>query len=269
MNNLLPYLLQSTLCLSLLWLMFRIVMRKERFFGLTRMLLLTIVLLSAAIPFVHLPLPIQSPVRVEMLPAFAPAETGGELISPAKSGLTEVASTEILSAPATVGSKAGPTIPQLLFYGYLTGCLIALLMLVRSLVSVLLLTRKARSIPMEGFRLLVAESEIPAFSFGRWVVLSQSDYDHHQLPLLAHEQAHIQLYHFYDLLLLEIVKIVHWFNPVIHRVAKDLKGDTRVSGRRLHPQQWHRCNPISIVNYSKGCRATNVRTCQQFQSLSN
>jgi len=76
---------------------------------------------------------------------------------------------------------------------------------------------------MEGFRLLVVESEIPAFSFGHWVLLSQNDYDHHRLPLLAHEQAHIRLNHFYDLLLLEIVKIVHWFNPVVYRMAKDLK----------------------------------------------
>ena len=115
MHNLLPYLLQSTLCLSLFWLMFKIVMRKERFFGLTRMLLLTIVLLSAAIPFIHLPWPIQSPLRMELLPAFAPPETGSELISPSESVLMEVASTDIPSAPTAVGSKAGPSIPQLLF----------------------------------------------------------------------------------------------------------------------------------------------------------
>jgi len=223
MSNLLPYLLQSTLCLSLFWLMFRIMMRKERFFGLTRMLLLTIVLLSAAIPFIHLPMPIQSPLRVGMLPAFEPAETVGEVISPANSSLTEVSSSDILSAPTAVGSEVRLTIPQMLFYGYMTGCLIALLILLHGLVSVLLLTRKARYIPMEGFRLLVTEREIPAFSFGRWVVLSQSDYDHHRLPMLSHEQAHIRLYHFYDLLLFEIVKIVHWFNPVVYRMAKDLK----------------------------------------------
>jgi TonB family protein len=223
MNNLLSYLLQSTLCLSLFWLMFRIMMRKERFFGLTRMLLVAIVILSAAIPFIHLPLPVQSPVRAEFLQPFAPEETGSEAIVPAKSVLTEVASTQIPSAPNAVISKAGPTTPQLLFYGYLAGCLIAFLILVRGLVSVLLLTRKARSIPMEGFRLLVVEGEIPAFSFGRWVVLSQSDYAQHQLPLLAHEQAHIRLHHFYDLLLLEIAIIIYWFNPVIYWMAKDLK----------------------------------------------
>ena len=223
MNNLLPYLLQSTLCLSLFWLMFRMVMRKERFFGLTRMLLLTIVLLSAAIPFIQLPLPFQSPVRVELPSVFAPVEALGEAIPPANFGLTELTSTEISSAPTTVLSQAVPSIPQLLFYGYLVGCLIALLVLLRSLVSVLLLTRKARSIPMEGFRLLVVEREVPAFSFSRRVVLSQSDYGQHRLPLLAHEQAHIKLYHFYDLLLLEAAKMIYWFNPVIYWMAKELK----------------------------------------------
>jgi hypothetical protein len=223
MHNLLTYLLQSTLCLSLFWLMFRVVMRKEHHFGLTRMLLLTIVLLSAVIPFIHLPLPVQSPVRVEMLPAFSPVEAGLELISPAKPEPSQVASAEFPATPTAAGSLTGPSIAQLLFYGYLAGCLIALILLFRGLFSVLLLTRKARSITMEGFRLLVVEGEIPAFSFGSWVVLSQSDYDHHRLPLLAHEQAHIRLHHFFDLLLLETVRIFHWFNPVIYWLIKDLK----------------------------------------------
>ena len=223
MNNILSYLLQSTLCLSLFWLMFRIVMRKERFFGLTRMLLLTIVVLSAAIPFIHLPLPFQSPIRGEIISAFAPAGKEVELVSPANVTLSTVTSAETIPSPNAANKSAFLTIPRFLFYGYLTGYLIALLFLLRGLISVLLLSRKTKSIPMKGFRLLVVGQEIPAFSFGRWVVLSQSDYEQNRLPLLAHEQAHIRLYHFYDLLLLEVAKIVFWFNPVIYWMAKDLK----------------------------------------------
>jgi hypothetical protein len=187
------------------------------------MLLLAIVLLSASIPFIQLPLPMQSTVRVELPSVFMPVDVESEAIAPANSRFTESGSTEMPSTPTSVKSHAGPSTPQLLFYGYLAGCLIAFLILVRGLVWVLFLTRKARSIRMEGFRLLVVEGEIPAFSFGRWVVLSQSDYAQHRLPLLAHEQAHIRLYHFYDLLLLEFAKIIYWFNPVIYWMAKDLK----------------------------------------------
>jgi hypothetical protein len=76
---------------------------------------------------------------------------------------------------------------------------------------------------MDGYRLLVIEKEIAAFSFGRYVILSQRDYEEHRQTLLAHEQAHIRLYHFFDLLLLETVRIFHWFNPAIYWLIKDLK----------------------------------------------
>lgn len=223
MSKFLPYLLQSTLCLSLFWLMFRMVMRKDYHFGLTRMLLLTLVLLSVAIPLIPIPISIHAPVRMEMLPVFESIGSSAALNSPVQSISTETASAEIPQATVNEVDKGLPSIPQLLFYGYLMGLVVSLLILIRGVASVLLLTRKAKYIPMEGFRLLVVEREVPAFSFGRWVVLSQSDYEQHRLPLLAHEQAHIRLYHFYDLLLLEIAKIIYWFNPLIYLMAKDLK----------------------------------------------
>jgi hypothetical protein len=65
---------------------------------------------------------------------------------------------------------------------------------------------------MNGFRLVIIDKEIPAFSFSHFIFISQRDYEDHRQALLAHEQAHIQFKHFFDLLLLETVKIFHWFN---------------------------------------------------------
>ena len=76
---------------------------------------------------------------------------------------------------------------------------------------------------MDGYRLLIVDRDIAAFSFGRFVVLSQNDYEEHRHTMLAHEQAHIRLYHFFDLLLLETIRIFHWFNPVIHWLIQDMK----------------------------------------------
>ena len=41
--------------------------------------------------------------------------------------------------------------------------------------------------------------------------------------ILAHEQAHIRLNHFFDLMLLELIKTIHWFNPVVYALIGDLK----------------------------------------------
>ena len=76
---------------------------------------------------------------------------------------------------------------------------------------------------MDGYRLLIVDREVPSFAFGRSVIISRTDYDAHGSAILAHEQAHIHLNHFFDLMLLELIKTIHWFNPVVYALIGDLK----------------------------------------------
>ena len=223
MSEFLNYLLKSTLCLSLLYLLFRAVMRKERFFSLNRMLLLAIVVAASVIPVLYSPAFYQSPVQVDLLPVFAPAETGP--VALADRTTETIVKNPAIARPEMDKVSRSPaiTLSQLIQYLYLVGLAFSFLFLLRGLITILMLFRKAKSIKMDGCRLLVVDREIPAFSFGRLVVLSQHDYEEHLETLLAHEQAHIRLNHFFDLVLLEAVKILHWFNPVIYWMAKDLK----------------------------------------------
>ena len=55
MNSVIQYVLESTLCLLISYLMFRVLMRKEPLFMLNRGFLLSLVLLSSLIPLVQLP----------------------------------------------------------------------------------------------------------------------------------------------------------------------------------------------------------------------
>jgi len=223
MHNFLLYLLKSTLCISLLYLLFRTIMRKESFFAMNRMLLLTIVLASSAIPLLYLPKVYQPPIQVELLPVFAPVKTSPAALPTMETKVASNISVPENPVPAIESSNLVFSVQKFLQYVYLAGFYITLLFLVYSLITILLLFRKARSIKMDGYRLLIIDREIAAFSFGRFVVLSQNDYEEHRQTMLAHEQAHIRLYHFFDLLLLETIRIFHWFNPVIHWLIQDMK----------------------------------------------
>ena len=70
MNNWLLFLLKSTISISLLYLFFRLLMRKEAFFKLSRMTLLFIVLASAIIPFISLPQPLHPVLPITFAPIF-------------------------------------------------------------------------------------------------------------------------------------------------------------------------------------------------------
>ena len=219
MNDLLLYILKSTLCISLLYLAFRTVMRKETVFTLNRMVLFAIVLCSTLIPLVNLPQIIQSDLQEKLMPAFPVNENllpeFPVVVDPPK-----------IDGPVNVITEK-PERPfpvmQLIGYTYLAGVLISLLILIHGLVTLLFLFRKAQVQQMEGFKLMIIGKDFPAFSFWKMIFISRTDYNEHGTTILAHEQEHIRLGHFYDLMLLEMAKMIHWFNPIIYWLIQDLK----------------------------------------------
>lgn len=223
MNNLLIYILKSTVCLSLLYLLYRTMMRKETSFSVNRAILLSIVVISAIIPLLTLPDVMQFPSANEISPLFDRISTDPER------SLTqqpiEISNTQLTekSVSAELKTNVSFSIRELIQYTYIIGLFISLFSLLVGLARILSLFRNARWIKMEGYKVLIVDRDISAFSFSRYIILSRTDYEEHQTTLLAHEQAHIKLLHFYDLALLGFAKIVHWFNPFIYLLLKDLK----------------------------------------------
>lgn len=222
MNTFLIYILESTVCISVFYLLFRLLMRKETSFAVSRVTLLTIVGASLIVPLVQLPQLMQTPVHVELIPEFAESKVQIQNLPATENA----ASFDVLqpvgeTAPAT--NELTIPLETLLRYFYLAGVLVALLLFIRNIIQIFLLSRKATVQQMDGYRLLIVAREIPSFAFGRSVVISQTDYDTHGQAILAHEQAHIRQNHFVDLLLLELVRILHWFNPAVYALIGDLK----------------------------------------------
>jgi len=222
MNTYLIYILESTICISVFYLLFRVLMRKETSFAVSRATLLTIVVASVVVPLVQLPQLMQTPVHVELIPEFSENKIQIQNLPATENAASfEVQQHIGESAPAT--NELTIPLETLLRYFYLAGVLVALLLFIRNVIQIFMLSRKAKVKQMEGYRLLIVDREVPSFAFGRSVVISQTDYDAHGLAILAHEQAHIRLNHFVDLLLLELVRTIHWFNPAVYALIGDMK----------------------------------------------
>lgn len=84
---------------------------------------------------------------------------------------------------------------------------------VKDLISLL---KQGESIKFDDYTLvLLPHNEIGSFSFLKWLVINNVDYDQHFDPILRHESVHIQQYHSLDILFIELLKIIFWFNPVL------------------------------------------------------
>ena len=196
MTPFLLYIGRSSLYLALFYAFFLLVMRRTTFFRLNRILLLAGTLVCFLLPLLRL-----RTVEVPLL-----------LAGP----LTEVAS------ESDMGPSAASPFPYLELL-YIIGFLAVLGWTAVAMVRMYRTIRSGTVQRLEdGTKLVLLEGDIPSFSWGRTIVMSQKDAEANPV-ILQHEKAHIQKKHTLDILLFTVVTLVHWFNPLVWITLSELK----------------------------------------------
>jgi hypothetical protein len=76
---------------------------------------------------------------------------------------------------------------------------------------------KCKKVDNGNTTLILVEDKTLPYSFFRYVFVNKSDFENDKIEkeLLMHEEAHCLLYHSVDIVLLELINVFFWFNPVI------------------------------------------------------
>ena len=92
------------------------------------------------------------------------------------------------------------------------------------LFRVWLLIRRSEQHPQsDGTVICVAKGDVSPFSWMHYIVLSQSDYEAHDASILAHERGHVRHRHSIDLILVDSLTALQWFNPAMWMLRQDLR----------------------------------------------
>lgn len=75
----------------------------------------------------------------------------------------------------------------------------------------------------DGVTLAVVDQPVTPFSWMRTIVLSRIDYEERNPSILAHERCHIRLHHSLDVVFVELLTALQWFNPVVWLMRRDLR----------------------------------------------
>jgi TonB family protein len=191
--NALDYLLTASLYLLLFYGCYALLLRRNTFFGLNRAYLLASVLLSLTLPLIELPGGAANslPVGTITLPSFSVGN----------------------SQPAQAD---GLSIIQWIWLLYGFGVVLMLIRLGMQLRAVFQLIRRGDTERMDAFTLIqLPDNTTPSFSFGRYLVLNQTDSLTEPDALIRHEAAHIRQMHTADVIFLEVIQAFFWFNPVL------------------------------------------------------
>jgi len=198
------YLLQSAVTLSLLYLVYALFLSRDTFFAINRFYLAGSLVLSA------------------VLPLFSFGDLAGQAF-PQYSHILDT----IVITPSNVSGAIGTHLGffQALTVAYVTGAAIFLLRFAVQLAQLGILIRRYGITRTEGFRLVLIHREYSPFSFFNLIFINRKDYRPGQLhEIIEHEMVHVRQRHTLDLILLEAMTILQWFNPFIWLCRRSVKG---------------------------------------------
>lgn len=232
MGTILFYIFEATLCLTILYFLFRLFFRKDTLFRTNRFLLLMGTVVCTSLPLLQIDVPqyttLQLPVttirhlltekdvNIERKGSVGEKHLFGEtnLFVAGKGDDTEENHANVIQ-----------TIPVTLLLGgcYFIGALVVFTFLLFSTIRMRRLIHSYPACNYGKYKLIICPEKIVSFSWGNTIVLSQEDYERNPGEILLHEQMHLQHRHTWDLLWMECIMILHWFNPAAWLLMRELR----------------------------------------------
>lgn len=104
------------------------------------------------------------------------------------------------------------------------GMVLRLAYLLRSYAMLRLMLRSGEEHRLDdGVKLVVVDQPVAPFSWMNTIVVNRQDYAERNALLLIHERSHIRLHHSRDVVFVELLTVLQWFNPVVWLLSRDLR----------------------------------------------
>ena len=185
------YLFKSVIWLSGFALVFILFLRNERFFHLNRLFLVSGILTSFFFPLLTVHYSVELPA------------------------VGNIQADSILSGFREVSNSNMPGAGLLLLALYLSGVLFFTFLIIKQSKSVLKCIKRGEIITSHPVKLIRTADYTSSFSFFSWVFVNPSVTAVETKEIVNHELVHIRQMHWIDLVLVELLRVLQWFNPLI------------------------------------------------------
>lgn len=199
------FLIKSTLSMLVFLLFYKLVLEREKMHRINRFLLIFALIFSIMIPFVTFELISENPIVTPSISSYVIPEI-------------------------YIGNQMQTTAPiftfeNILWSIYTFGFLVFLFRFVRNLILLLRRIHEGEKIKKDGFTLVLIQDEMLPHSFWNYVFVNRNEYENNLIDdeLFVHEKAHITQKHSLDILFIEALQILFWFNPLIYLYKKAIK----------------------------------------------
>ncbi len=234
MNPLITYIIQTSVAISLFYLIYWLFLRKETFFNFNRYYFVVSIVTALSLPFLELG---RTPVFENT--ARVQAITGGYYY------------VEKAVIPQTVmtssGISPGYGFMDIVLWIYFAGAGFLLFRLIFQAVWFWRKIRKSTKVEISGMRIVLDEKVGSPFSFFSWIFMNPEQINENGMQeILLHEKEHIRQRHSLDLILTELIVTFQWFNPFVWLFRRSVKETLEYLADHAVLQQG-----VPVVNYQK------------------
>jgi hypothetical protein len=219
-NSFIYYVLESSICLLLFLMVYRLLIANLTHFSWMRIYLLISVILSLILPLLILPIhwrtSIHPFINLNNFNFLTGAQPGGYSEGqPLSSGFSN-----------NLGSNLQVRMIILAIAGYIVGLLYKAFNFGRNLRSIQKCVKQNPKVREGRYWLVDLNEKVPPFSFFNYIFITNS------YPKLSaddlqrikdHEKVHAQQFHSLDVLFIELIAIFFWFNPLLTYLKKSIQ----------------------------------------------
>ena len=218
MAEFLIYDLKVAVLIAVFYFCYRLLMERETMHRLNRIVLLSSILLSLVLPLcvitLHKTIEV-APMRVVDHPELVITELGS--VSSEESTIQSLETNRM-------GFAENLFQPSVIFAIFTIGLLCRLLYIAKSYRQLRRMIKDSEQHSLEdGVTMAVVDLPVAPFSWMHTIVLSRIDYEECNPSILAHERGHIRLHHSWDIVFVEVLTALQWFNPVVWLLRRDLR----------------------------------------------
>ena len=198
----LHYIIKTALVLAMLYVCIMPLLEKETFHRLNRIIILGCLILSFAVPLIHI--------------------TSGT--NPTVAMVRQAVQLPEIMIDGNGSKQPTWKLADIIICIYTIGVVAIFFITVVQTASLIQRLRKCEHIAdNSGNTIVLTDYAISPFCFFHYIVMSRDDYANNRGFILTHEQEHIRLHHYIDLVVLQVATIIQWFNPFVWLIGKNLK----------------------------------------------
>lgn len=197
----LVYTFRVSLSLAAVFAAYKLFMSRETLYALNRFAILAAVAMSFVLPFAKMP----------QLSALNEDLTVPEVFI------------ELEGVVVHSGSQQNIGVWDVIATVLVVGSVFFFLRFLVSIISVLFKVFKSKSVNIgNGIKLIIGGKDFAPVSWMRYVFISADDYAGNCDEIIAHETAHIRYGHSFDLIFMDLVCAIQWFNPCVWLFRREL-----------------------------------------------